>query len=401
MPKSFNVKVEPSILIWARTSIGYSQEDIAKKVKKNVSVIAAWEKGIPNVQPTFSQLEKLAQLYKRPLAVFFLPSPPQEKPLKQDFRTLPDSDLNAITSEIRLAIRRAKRLQSILYELNDNRNPIDNPLHKTFKVDLNGDIQQQALELRKHLNISIDTQTSWKNEREALNEYKDCFERNGIFVFQQSLPLDKNKKFSARGFSLNDPEFPLIVLNSKDAVNSRIFTLFHELCHILFNTGGIFRDMDVDSFIGDAKKVEMFCNAFAGLFLVPTEYLKKEAIVFNVKSPQKWSDNELVKLSKKYKVSEEVILRRLLDLNLTTQNFYKQKRQEWEERYKKIKRGKGFISPAGRCLSERGKVFISLVLDNYRTGELSMRDTMDYLGVGVTQIPKVENMIYRYAARAV
>lgn len=400
---SISIKIQPSVLRWARESIGLSQTDVADKFKKPISFVAAWEKG--DAMPSLAQLEKLTQIYKRPLAVFFLPSPPYEKPLNQDFRTLPDSDLNAITPDIRLAVRKAKRLQAILYEINDSKNPVSHPLHKTFKVKLGGSIQQYGLELRKHLNIPLEKQTSWKDEGEALNEYKDCFERNGLYIFQQSLPLNKKEQFSAKGFSLTDSEFPVIVLNSADAVNSRIFTIFHELCHILFNTGGIFNDINIDSLSGDAKRIEIFCNAFAGAFLVPEHDLINEGAIKNVRTPQKWDDATLIKLSKKYKVSGEVILRRLLDLNLTTNSFYQDKRAEWEDNFKKYQKAKKsnkvIVLPSTKCISEKGRGFVSSVLSNHKTGKITYRDVMNYLGVSMSWVPKVELLINRYETRHV
>jgi Zn-dependent peptidase ImmA (M78 family) len=397
---SISVKVEPSVLRWARESIGLSKDDVATKLKKTVSIVDSWEKG--DEMPTLAQLDKLTIIYKRPLAVFFLPAPPIEKQLNQDFRTLPDANLNALPPEIRLSIRRVKRLQAVLSELYDGKNPIEHPLHKSFKVAVAGNFQDYALELRKHLNISIDMQASWRDERQALNEYKDCFEKNGLFVFQQSLSIANDRNFSARGFSLTDTEFPVIVLNTKDSVHGRIFTIFHELCHILFNTGGIFSEMDMNALSIEAKQIEVFCNAFAGAFLVPSDYLKGEAVVRDVKRPQSWNDNTLVTLSKRYKVSSEVILRRLLDLGLTTNDFYSSKKVEWETKQKTSKpTKKGFKTPWDKCISEKGRGYISSVLIKHKEGRLSYRDVMDYLGISVTQVPKVETILNKYEVRHV
>ena len=71
------VAVQPKVLRWARSRAGYSVEDIAKQLKRDPAEIRAWETG--ESAPTYAQLEKLAyDLYKRPLALFFLPEPPQE-----------------------------------------------------------------------------------------------------------------------------------------------------------------------------------------------------------------------------------------------------------------------------------------------------------------------------------
>ena len=70
--------INPKILVWARERAGYSIEEIALKLKRKSTIeISNWESG--KSVPTYAQLEKLAYTYyKRPLAIFFLPSPPPE-----------------------------------------------------------------------------------------------------------------------------------------------------------------------------------------------------------------------------------------------------------------------------------------------------------------------------------
>ena len=81
----------PEVLRWARERAGLSKQDVASALEVKDPVIESWEEGAG--APTYSQLEKLAyQLYRRPLALFFFPSPPAEREPKQSFRTLPDAD---------------------------------------------------------------------------------------------------------------------------------------------------------------------------------------------------------------------------------------------------------------------------------------------------------------------
>ena len=70
---------------------------------------------------------------------------------------------------------------------------------------------------------------------------------------------------------LYDSEFPIIYINNSMPKTRQIFTLFHELSHLLFKTGGIdkIRDTYVNSLSGDDRRIEIFCDKFAGDFLVP------------------------------------------------------------------------------------------------------------------------------------
>lgn len=59
--------------------------------------------------------------------------------------------------------------------------------------------------------------------------------------------------------------------------------MFHELCHLLFQTSGI--DIENDNSINDRihnikdKKIEQFCNKFASEFLVPMMTLFNNIII--------------------------------------------------------------------------------------------------------------------------
>src|SRR5688572_27596169 len=117
MSTALPIKISPSVLVWARTSIGYSIDEIARKMNVKPEKVDAWEKGTAPI--TYNQLENLAyKVLKRPLAVFFRAEPPMEAPIEKDFRNLTSSEINHLSTEIRLVLRKAKRLQNLVRELN-------------------------------------------------------------------------------------------------------------------------------------------------------------------------------------------------------------------------------------------------------------------------------------------
>lgn len=116
------VGITPALLKWARERCGVTLEDVAAQLHKPVETIQNWEIG--NDAPTYPQLETLAyKIYKRPLALFFFPEPPEEPGPRQAFRTLPDWEVHDLSSETRYRIRQAMALQSSLRELYDGTNP--------------------------------------------------------------------------------------------------------------------------------------------------------------------------------------------------------------------------------------------------------------------------------------
>ena len=100
--------VNPRVLSWARERAGLSIEDVAAKLKKDPSLVEAWERGDEGQSPTYVQLEKLSyELYNRPVAVFFFPNPPEEPEAKGEFRLIPEAELDALSPETLLAVRHA------------------------------------------------------------------------------------------------------------------------------------------------------------------------------------------------------------------------------------------------------------------------------------------------------
>jgi transcriptional regulator with XRE-family HTH domain len=105
--------VNADVLKWARETSGYSLQAVADKLDKPLDLIKLWEAG--EEYPTYTDLEKLAyKIYKRPLAVFFFPEPPDEPNIKQSFRTLPNFEIENLTPETLFIIRKAKAMQMLL-----------------------------------------------------------------------------------------------------------------------------------------------------------------------------------------------------------------------------------------------------------------------------------------------
>jgi len=78
-------------------------------------------------------------------------------------------------------------------------------------------------------------------------------------------------------------------------------------------------------------------------------------------------------------VSREVILRRLLSLGLTTEQFYSLKRGQYLEQYKRMKKS-GFLLPHRKALRDSGKAFTYLLFNAHYNNVLSARDFSKQLG---------------------
>src|SRR3989442_8998495 len=80
--------VEPTMLAWARETASLPQEQAAQALDVPLERLQAWEKEGDD-GPTVNQLKRMAERYKRPLSVFFLPAPPKDFQPLRDFRRLP------------------------------------------------------------------------------------------------------------------------------------------------------------------------------------------------------------------------------------------------------------------------------------------------------------------------
>ena len=377
---SQEVSVAPSVLKWARETLSRTVEDVAKRLDLGSAVVEKWESGEKN--PTLKQLRELATFYKRPLAAFFLAAPPQEAALPVDFRTLPKTVTKPFSEKTRLALRRARRLQALAGDMNKS-------LELEIKVQighavLSDDPQGLAVATRAKLAITLQDQFAWDSEATALSEWKRRIEQRGALVFELPFPVEEG-----RAFSFAEEAQPAIVLNSNDALSARIFSLFHEFGHLLLGQSGI---CDLSE---EGKPPEQFCNRFAGELLVPQRGLLSHSLVQAHGKPAAWEDEDLQQIARQFKVSREVMLRRLLIAGRTTGKFYRQKRDEWEAQlgeHPRKRRG-GRRVPARQCVRQNGIPFTSLVLESARREKITYRDVSDYLSVGLKHLPAVESLV--------
>ncbi|MDH3269452.1 MAG: ImmA/IrrE family metallo-endopeptidase, partial [Ignavibacteria bacterium] len=326
-----NYGINPEILAWARIKAGYSIKDIAGKLSKSEKEIERWEKGLS--MPTYIQLEKLAyQIYKRPIALFFFPKPPLETDPKQSFRTLPDFEIENLTADTRFQIRQAQALQIALKELNDGANKAEFKIFKDIQLFPDDNITNSTEIVRDYLNVNLEEQIKWKDADTALKKWRTIIEKNGIYIFKSAF-----KQKDVSGFCLQDSNFPVIYVNNSTSHTRQIFTILHELAHLLLNLGGITKvDDSYINFLKDSdKRLEIFSNEFAAELLVPTKDFEK---YFDFKN---WEYDSVNYAARRYKVSREVILRKLLDRNLIGKREYNKKASEWTKEYLSAKKKLG------------------------------------------------------------
>ncbi len=373
--------INKDVLIWARTSIGLSTDEVADKFKKTSRDIEEWEDG--TTSPTYSQLERLAhEIYKRPLAVFFFPTVPTEETPKTDFRTLPDTIIEKLPPEILKLYRRAKLFQLYLEELYEGSNPVQKSLIDSFVMNERSGIESITKDIRKELGITIDEQARWNSAETAFKKWREVLESHGVFVFKDAF---KNDTYS--GFCLYDSKYPIIFVNNSMPDSRQVFTLFHELCHLLYRSGGIdFRSNEImHTFNGYYLNIEVSCNKFSNEFLVPQE-------VFDSFQPL-ISETHFQHLADYFSVSREVIMRNYLDRGLIDENYYKQMATKWIEKAKEHKdesTGGNYFYNQKAYLGDK---YINLVYRKYYQNQIAIDNVAEYLNIKAKNLPAFEFLV--------
>jgi len=244
--------------------------------------------------------------------------------------------------------------------------------------------------VRSYLGIDLESQkTEWRRPDDALKAWRNAVEEKGVFVFKESL-----RQRDISGFCLYDEEFPIIYLNNSTAATRQIFTLFHELAHILVQTNGVTKldDRYIGTLVGNAKRIEVFCNRFAAELLVPWSDFRRR-----IRGRQA-NDETIADLAGEYKVSREVILRRLLDQDLISQTDYEKRsarwRREYEDRPRTEKGGNYYATKA----SYLGESYLRLAFSRYYQGGISIQQLADFLNVRVSSVPGLEQIVLQKAA---
>jgi Zn-dependent peptidase ImmA (M78 family)/DNA-binding XRE family transcriptional regulator len=375
MPTIVRANVNPRILVWGREHAGLSPEDAARKVGVSLEKLRAWEAG--DARPTVRQARLLGKAYRRPSAFFYLYNPPESPPDLPDFRRLPDAQ-REMTPDLLYEVRRARFRRDIALEVF----PILGEKIPGFELEVSASETPEVVGMliRRYLALEEKEQFSWRGPYKALNAWTRAVESAGILVFQFS-GVDVRL---ARGFSIADTP-----LNGADSPRARIFTLLHECCHLALGTGGL---CDLHENHG-SESIETYCNAAAAESLVPSSLLLQQREVADNLGEPFWPNSVLNTLANRFSVSREVILRRFLHLGKTTPAIYREKREEFEEEYKRLReRGGGFIKYPKKVVRDNGHAFTSLLLDAYQQQAITAIDLSRYLGdIRLNHLDSIQN----------
>ncbi|MEO3427720.1 ImmA/IrrE family metallo-endopeptidase [Pelagibius sp. CAU 1746] len=372
------IPVTARLITWARERAGISIEEASKTFKK----IEAWEDIENDIFPTYVQLEQLSERFKVPIAVFFFPEPPAVPPIRESFRTLPDQQFDGIPSQVRLLLRKAKALQLNLVELNQGTNPADRLISHDLGFPTNVEVTEMAEQVRAYLGVSLEQQCAWQDDDTALANWRDTLGEVGISVFKDAFRVPEYS-----GFCLYDDVFPVIYANNSVAKTRQIFTLFHELAHLLFHTSGIdtFEDSYIPDLANDARRIEILCNRFSAQFLIPDEAFE------NTLQGKPASEETAAEIAAHFHVSREVVFRKFLDRGLIEQAAYTEAATEWAAQ----RGGGGGGNWYNTKIAYLGRDYIGLAFKQFHSNRIDETQLAEYLDTKPRNLAVLEEYFAR------
>lgn len=352
-------------IAWCCADYGITPDDLAYELgiaASSMEHVMAGEDGM-----TFNQLRKVAEYFGRGV-LFFL----EDEPIVADqvhtaqFRTLANQKPE-MTPSLKKLIERVEKQRavylSLLEDLDETERICFNPPNLPRR-----NIKEAAGIVRSWLGLT---------DKNDFNSYRAAIEAQGILVFRSNGYSGKwqiPKQNPIIGFTLYDPTCPVIVIKKQSADAQQVFTLMHELGHLLMHkTSSIDDEQDFYSHQGHERDA----NAFAGYLLVPDDFLisirdagrPKDASLF---------DDWLAQQRKAWGVSVEVILRRLLDENRLPQSQYAAYRQ-WRANLVIPQTDGGIRYRFREPKSMFGDTFVRTVLDALNARHITLAKASTYL----------------------
>ncbi|MBU4485449.1 MAG: ImmA/IrrE family metallo-endopeptidase [Candidatus Delongbacteria bacterium] len=267
---------------------------------------------IAKENPTMKQLADIADKFNIPFGYFFLENIPQKEYSLPHFRTNGQRTFNP-SSELVDTVGTIKERQTwaseILRELRDDKLTFANSLN------INDSVESAVESVKNILGLTGDWAEEMPTWTEAFTTIISKAEAAGIFVAVNGVVNNNtHRKLSVdefRGFVLYDDFAPFIFVNNRDVVSAKIFTIIHEITHILIGKSASF---DLRQLTPASDPAELFCDRTAAEFLVPAAKLTEKFKTYG---------KNYESLARAFKVSQIVIARRLYDLGkITREEFF-------------------------------------------------------------------------------
>lgn len=376
--------VNGGIIRWAREYYHMDEMTAATAIGIDVERYKNWESG--QEHPTYAMLKKISNVFRKPSAVFFFPVPPEIPSINGELRTLPHSIVDRFSKNIIIQYEKARVQQMSLRELYGHRDSL-----LQHPEQLPTDISALCGFLRDKMMFPVAAQKARKNTKVVFEVFREKFYELGIYVFKDSF-----RDETISGLCVFDKEYPVIVINNAMSFARQIFTMFHELYHLLSETSGV--EIIRDDYFGQLdpyqKDIESKCDSFANMFLVPPDDFIKELSKVRV------NEESIVDLATLYSVSREAIMYKLWKMGRISSDEYTELKEVF---YGEALRNSGTMkkkeSGGGNFyatqLAYLGRQYTGDVFKQYFAGKIDSVHASHLLQSKVDHLPNLERAFFR------
>jgi Zn-dependent peptidase ImmA (M78 family) len=376
------VHVEPTLLRWARERAGISDP---AALSQTFPKLQAWEAG--DADPTLKQLERFARAVHIPVGYLFLATPPIEHLPIPDFRTVGSAGIRRPSPDLLDMLYACQERQAWYREYaQTTRQP---EMAFVGRASLTSPPEAVAAEMRRVLEFDVAARATCQTWEAALRQFIKQADRAGVLVMISGVVLSNTRRRldpnEFRGFALADRRAPLVFVNGSDTKAAQMFTLAHELAHLWLGTSAVSNASARPD--GAFRPEEVWCNRVAAEFLVPLDDLREH---LELGEPLEVT---VRRLTRRFKVSSLVILRRLLDAGRLTSDAFEAAWQSEIERLRALmaerESGGDFYLTALVRLSRR---FARALIESTMEGHTLYRDA--YRMLGVTKVETFQTLAH-------
>jgi Zn-dependent peptidase ImmA (M78 family)/DNA-binding XRE family transcriptional regulator len=338
----------------AREARGWTQQQLADRLRLARTTIVAIEKGERRLKPT--ELIEFASTLGRSVSDLLQRNAPAEEFSVQLRGNLPTSlppltdELSSYISEFQLLCEDYVRLEDLCRAPLRRRFPAEYDIQG---IDPEFAAEDVAIAERRRLDLG---------EGPALN-LRDILEGDvGIRVFQMHLP----SKVSGM-FAFAESLGACIAINLRHPVERRRASLSHEFGHFL--TARHRSEITIEQRFDRKPARERFAEGFARAFLMPESGLRRRFLELERDRSRGVTYADLCRLAHFYAVSLEAMTRRLEEIRLIPSGTWDRLQQEkFSVREAQQLLGLGSVNCDDEMLPSR---YITLAVEAWQMGELS------------------------------
>lgn len=310
---SVRVPVKPELISWA-----LDQAQTTPAQLREGTQVEGWLAGVQ--QPTLKQLQDFAAHLHIPFGYLMLSEPPVAQLPIPDFRRRSFGS-GRHSQELTESIYSQQRKQAWFRDY-----AVDRGLDVVGWVKSAG-LGDSPAEVAQRLRLEWGFATALRPQdyAESRREVFTLLEAQGVLVSVAGFFGSTRRPFSVEefsGFSLSDEYTPVIFVNGKEAYSAQIFTMLHEVGHLVLGESAVSDDAAESR---GAHRSERWCDEFAAAFLMPADEVGRLA-------PGSLSEDAVLRVAKRFRVSALGLLNRLRDLGIISYVEWADVYPEFEQR---------------------------------------------------------------------